>query len=108
MTGAGARAAHRTDVDLFPILKRNAGRIVALGESQKGPFATNEPAMSKRMIFCQPKRRASGLRAVVAAAMFVSVTGAAFAAGLHVGVNYSVPGETPRAIISAAVAPAGY
>ena len=63
--------------------------------------------MSKRMIFFPPRRRAPGLRTVAAGLVLASVTGAAFAAGLHVGATYAVPGETPRAVISAAIAPAG-
>lgn len=66
-----------------------------------------ESAMSKRMIFFPPKRRAPGLKTVAAGLMLACVTGASFAAGLHVGATYSVPGETPRAIVSAAISPAG-
>ncbi len=58
--------------------------------------------MSKRMIFFPPKRRAPRGSTVLAGLMFASMTGAAFAAGLHVGVTYAVPNDTPRVIVSAA------
>ncbi len=58
--------------------------------------------MSKRMMFFPPKRRGPSASTVMAGLMLASITGAAFAAGLHVGVTYSVPHDTPRAIVSAA------
>lgn len=61
--------------------------------------------MSKRMIFFPPRRRGPGLRAIATGAILMSLTGASFAAGLHVGATYGVPGESPRALISAAIAP---
>jgi len=58
--------------------------------------------MSKRMMFFPSKRRGPRAATVVTGLMLASITGGAFAAGLHVGVTYGVPHDTPRVTISAA------
>jgi len=58
--------------------------------------------MSKRMMFFPSKRRGPRASTVVAGLMLASITGGAFAAGLHVGVTYGAPNDTPRVMISAA------
>jgi len=58
--------------------------------------------MSKRMIFSRTRRRSPMASALLAGVLLASITGGAFAAGLHVGVTYSVAHDTPRALISAA------
>lgn len=58
--------------------------------------------MSKRRMFFSSRRRGPRASTVVAGLMLASVTGGAFAAGLHVGVTYGVPHDTPRVMISAA------
>ncbi|WP_422025070.1 hypothetical protein [Pyruvatibacter mobilis] len=58
--------------------------------------------MSKRMMFSSPKRRAPRLSTLILGAALMCTTGAAFAAGLHVGVTYGGSYDTPRVIVSAA------
>ncbi len=57
--------------------------------------------MSKRMMFFPPKRRGPRVSTLFAGLALVSMTGASFAAGIHVGATYAVPGETPRVIVFA-------
>jgi hypothetical protein len=58
--------------------------------------------MSKRMIFSTPKRRGPSMSTMVVGLTLMCTTGAAFAAGLHVGVTYGVSNDTPRVVVSAA------
>jgi len=58
--------------------------------------------MAKRMMFFPSKRRGPRASTLVAGLMLACITGAAFAAGLHVGVTYGVSHDTPRVIVSAA------
>lgn len=59
-------------------------------------------AMSKRMMFFPSKRRGPRASTLLAGLILASMTGGAFAAGLHVGVTYGVAHDTPRVIVSAA------